>query len=254
MIPRLESGTQYWSWRTLAEFELGKYAMPESNQVATLHQTLGTTVRTNLHGRHQRLWECWRKLAVPQAFELIRDASSAPSKVDYARAILENARQRQGKAAISFFDQMVKLMRWAQILDREDAFPSRVARIRLWEAFYKGLSSDCGLRENIRFMSTFHQWTISECQAVVREFESFGQPKATAPVTNDAEEEDDPNAGTGGRSILRQVLFLQQTRTPPERLPRGEEERSPHRCRRGTNGGFYHSRRISPCGERDRER
>ena len=24
VIPRLESGTQYWSWRTLAEFELGK--------------------------------------------------------------------------------------------------------------------------------------------------------------------------------------------------------------------------------------
>ena len=95
VIPRLENGTQYWSWRTLAEFELGKYTMSESDQVATLHQTLGTTVRTNLHGRHQRLWECWRKLAVPQAFELIRDASSAPSKVDYARAILESARQRQ---------------------------------------------------------------------------------------------------------------------------------------------------------------
>ena len=26
VIPRLENGTQYWSWRTLAEFELGKYA------------------------------------------------------------------------------------------------------------------------------------------------------------------------------------------------------------------------------------
>merc|ERR1711951_325977 len=58
--------------------------------------------------------------------------------------------------------------------------------IRLWEAFYKGLSSDRSLRENIRFMSTFHQWTISECQAVVREFESFGQPKATNLVTKPA--------------------------------------------------------------------
>ena len=35
-------------------------------------------------------------------------------------------------------------------------------------------------------MSTFHQWTISECQAVVREFESFGQPKATTLVTKPA--------------------------------------------------------------------
>merc|ERR1711951_82782 len=35
-------------------------------------------------------------------------------------------------------------------------------------------------------MSTFHQWTISECQAVVREFESFGQPKASTLVTKPA--------------------------------------------------------------------
>merc|ERR1711929_74985 len=55
-----------------------------------------------------------------------------------------------------------------------------------WEAFYKGLLSDCGLRESIRFMATFHQWTISECQTVVREFESFGQPRATVSVTKPA--------------------------------------------------------------------
>merc|ERR1711914_9431 len=35
-------------------------------------------------------------------------------------------------------------------------------------------------------MSTFHQWTISECQAVIPEFKSFGQPKATNPVTKPA--------------------------------------------------------------------
>ena len=91
VIPRLENGTMYWSWRAVVEFELGKYTMPESDRVAAIHHTLNTTVRTNLHGRHSRLWECWRKLTVPQALELIRDASSAPSKTDYARAILEGA-------------------------------------------------------------------------------------------------------------------------------------------------------------------
>ena len=35
-------------------------------------------------------------------------------------------------------------------------------------------------------MATFHKWTISECQTVVREFESFGQPRATVSVTKPA--------------------------------------------------------------------
>ena len=68
-------------------------------------------------------------------------------------------------------------MRWAEILTEENVFPTRVARIRLWETFYKGLSSDRGLRESVKFMATFSKWTISECQAVVLEYESFGQAK-----------------------------------------------------------------------------
>ena len=96
VIPRLESGTMYWSWRAVVEFELGKYSMPESDRVAAIHHTLNATIRTNLYGRQSRLYECWKKLTVPQALELIRDASSAPTKTDYARAILKGAQQKQG--------------------------------------------------------------------------------------------------------------------------------------------------------------
>ena len=58
---------------------------------------------------------------------------------------------------MNFFSRLIQLMRWADILpEAGDAFPSRAARIKLWEHFYQGLSSNCSLREF--FMSTFADW------------------------------------------------------------------------------------------------
>ena len=73
----------YWNWRMVVEHELGKYCMSVQDQVATIHHTLNTTIRTNLH------------------------ASAVPAKTKYARGILEIARQRQGEAAITFFSRLV---------------------------------------------------------------------------------------------------------------------------------------------------
>ena len=74
-------------------------------------------------------------------------------------------------------------MRWAEILTKEDVFPMRAARIRLWETFYKGLSSNRGLCESLKFMATFSKWTISECKAVVLKYKSFGQAKTAISTT-----------------------------------------------------------------------
>ena len=50
VIPRLENGGMYWKWRLMVEHELNKFCMTVQDQVATIHLTLSTTIRTNLHG------------------------------------------------------------------------------------------------------------------------------------------------------------------------------------------------------------
>ena len=54
VIPRLESGSMYWKWRMVVEHELGKFCMSVQDQVATIHLTLSTTIRTNLHGTEHK--------------------------------------------------------------------------------------------------------------------------------------------------------------------------------------------------------
>ena len=64
MIPRLEMGEMYWRWRAVTEAELSKYCLSPNDGVATVHWTLSATVRTNLHGKHPTLSQCWKRLTV----------------------------------------------------------------------------------------------------------------------------------------------------------------------------------------------
>ena len=92
-IATLESGGQYWNWQAVCEQEIVKFCMQTDKALATIHLTLSTNLRTNLHLTYPTLKESWRLLKLHQFFELICQICLAPSRAEYTRGIPKSANQ-----------------------------------------------------------------------------------------------------------------------------------------------------------------
>ena len=106
-IAVLESGQQFWSWRTVCKCKITKFCMSLDNAMATIHLTLSTNICTNQYASYPTLRESWRLLKLHQFFELVQQVCLAPSRAEYTRRLLKTTSQRPGESVATFGQRVI---------------------------------------------------------------------------------------------------------------------------------------------------